>query len=138
MGKSAGLTAERGNGEEMNDEDSLRRLYEDMYAAMVAKDKSALQRVHDDSFVLVHMTGMRQDKETYIRSVMNGTLNYFSAVTEDLDIRIAGDTATMTGKSRVTAAVFGGGKHTWRLQLFFQAKKTETGWKLTKAEASTW
>lgn len=122
----------------MNDEAKLRKLYEDMYAAMVVKDEAELDRVHDDSFVLVHMTGMRQDKKTYIRSIMNGTLNYYSAVTEDLSIQISGDTATMTGKSRVNAAVFGGGKHTWRLQLFFHANKKKDGWKLTKAEASTW
>ena len=122
----------------MNDETKLRQLYEDMYAAMVAKDEAELDRVHDDSFVLVHMTGMHQDKKTYIRSILNGTLNYYSAATEDLSVLVDGDTATMTGKSRVNAAVFGGGKHTWRLQLFFHAKKTDYGWKLTKAEASTW
>ena len=122
----------------MNEEEKLGQLYEDMYTAMVAKDQAELVRIHDDSFVLVHMTGMHQDKKTYIRSIMNGTLNYYSAVTEDLAIRIDGAMATMTGKSRVSAAVFGGGKHTWRLQLVFHAKKTENGWKLTRAEASTW
>ena len=122
----------------MNDEEQLRRLYEDMYAAMVAKDAAALDRVHDDSFVLVHMTGMRQDKQTYIRSIANGTLNYYSAATEILSIQVAWDTATMTGKSRVNAAVFGGGRHTWRLQLFLHVRRIVGDWKLTKAEASTW
>ena len=122
----------------MNEETKLRQLYEDMYAAMAAKDEAELDRVHDESFVLVHMTGMHQDKKTYIRSILNGTLNYYSAVTEDLSVQVNGDDATMTGRSRVSAAVFGGGKHIWRLQLFFRANKTENGWKLTKAEASTW
>jgi ketosteroid isomerase-like protein len=122
----------------MNEETKLRQLYEDMYVAMAAKDEAELDRVHDNSFVLVHMTGMRQDKKAYIRSILNGTLNYYSAVTEELSVQVNGDTATMTGKSRVSAAVFGGGKHTWRLQLLLHAKKTENGWKLTKAEASTW
>lgn len=94
--------------------------------------------MHDESFVLEHMTGMRQDKKTYIHAILNGTLNYYSEVTENLSVQVNGDDATMTGKSRVNAAVFGGGKHTWRLQLFFHAKRTENGWKLTKAEASTW
>lgn len=122
----------------MNDEEKLCQLYEDMYAAMVTKNKAELDRVHDDSFVLVHMTGMNQDKNTYIHSILNGTLNYYSAVTEDLSVQVNGNKSTITGKSLVNAAVFGGGKHTWRLQLFFHAKKTESGWKLTKAEASNW
>ena len=122
----------------MNDREKLRRLYEDMYAAMTAKDKKELERVHDDSFVLVHMTGMHQDKQTYIKSILNGTLNYYSAVTEDLEIQVTGDTAVMTGRSRVTAAVFDGGRHTWRLQLTFRAKKAGEDWKLTRSEASTY
>lgn len=122
----------------MSDEEKLRQLYEDMYAAMVAKDAAELDRVHDDSFVLIHMTGMRQDKNAYIKAIGNGTLNYYSAETEGLEIRVRGSTATISGRSRVTAAVFGGGKHTWRLQLFFHAKKTDDEWRLTHAEASTY
>ena len=122
----------------MTDEQQLRQLYEDMYLAMIRQDEAELSRIHDDSFVLVHMTGMQQDKQAYIRSVINGMLNYYSAATEKLSVQVTGNTASMTGKSRVSAAVFGGGKHTWKLQLFFQARKTENGWRLTKAEASTW
>ena len=122
----------------MNDEEKLRQLYEDMYAAMVAKDENELDRVHDATFVLVHMTGMHQDKKAYIKAILNSTLNYYSAVTEDLEIQVEGNTAAMTGKSRVAAAVFGGGRHTWRLRLSFHAKKAGDDWRLTKAEASTY
>lgn len=94
-----------------------------MYNAMVKKDEAELLRVHDDSFVLVHMTGMQQDKTTYVRAIMDGTLNYYSAQTEELKIEVHGDTAKIVGRSKVTAAVFGGGKHTWKLQLLFNAKK---------------
>ncbi len=122
----------------MNDKEMLKQLYEDMYAAMVTKNESELLRVHDDSFVLVHMTGMRQDKKAYIRAIMDGTLNYYSAQTEDLQIDVHGDKAEITGKSRVTAAVFGGGKHTWRLKLSFNARKIDNEWKLTRSEAATY
>ncbi len=73
-----------------------------------------------------------------IRSILNGTLNYYSAQTEGLEISVTGDTAVMTGRSRVTAAVFGGGRHTWRLELTFHAVKKGGEWKLTRAEASTY
>ena len=122
----------------MTDKEMLALLYEDAYAAMIAKDGKELDRVHDDSFVLVHMTGMRQDKKAFIQAIMNGTLNYFNAETESLDINVTGETAVMTGRSRVAAAVFGGGRHIWRLQLRLHAKKNNQEWKLTKAEASTW
>lgn len=122
----------------MKEEEKLRQLYEDMYAAMTDRNESELNRVFDDAFVLVHMTGMRQDKKTYVRSILNGTLNYYSAETKSLSIYIDGDGAEMTGRSSVSAAVFGGGKQIWRLQLFLRAKKMGNVWKLTGAEASVW
>ncbi|MEE3450720.1 MAG: nuclear transport factor 2 family protein [Acutalibacteraceae bacterium] len=122
----------------MTDKEQIVRLYEDMYHAMVNKDKAELERVHDDSFVLIHMTGMRQSKKEYINAIIVGTLNYFSAVHEDMTIEENGDTAVLTGKSRVTAAVFGGGKHTWRLQLRFQLEKKNGEWYFTLASASTY
>ena len=122
----------------MDEKKQIEQLYHEMYRAMVNKDRAELEWVHDDSFVLVHMTGMHQSKQVYIDSIMDGTLNYFSEQTEGLDIQVSGDTAVMTGRSKVAAAVFGGGRHTWRLQLRFDLVKREEGWKLTKAQASTY
>ena len=120
------------------DRQQIERLYGDMYRAMMAKDRPALERIHDDRFTLTHMTGMRQSKAAYIESIMNGTLNYFSEQTERLDVSIDGDSAVMVGQSRVCAAVFGGGRHTWPLRLRFTLARTADGWKLTGAQASTY
>ena len=122
----------------MTDSEQIIQLYKEMYAAMVNKDRTTLERVHDDSFVLVHMTGMRQPKEVYISSIMDGTLNYYSAEHEDMQVESNGDTAVLTGRSKVTAAVFGGGKHTWRLQLRFQLMKKNGEWCFALASASTY
>ncbi len=122
----------------MTDKEQIIQLYKEMYTAMVNKDRAELERVHDDSFVLVHMTGMRQPKEVYISSIMDGTLNYYSAEHEDMQADIKGNTAVLIGKSKVTAAVFGGGKHTWRLQLRFQLVKKNSEWRFALASASTY
>ncbi len=95
----------------MDDKEQITKLYHDMYAAMVAKDEAELERVHDESFVLIHMTGMHQSKHEYIKAIMDGTLNYYSEQTDHLDVDINGDTAILIGRSRVYAAVFGGGRH---------------------------
>lgn len=122
----------------MNDKEQIVALYHDMYAAMVAKDEAELDRVHADSFVLVHMTGMRQDKKTYIRAIMDGTLNYYTEKTHEIEVEVDGDTATMTGRSYVSAAVFGGRRNTWRLTLRFDLQRLDGVWKLTRAQATTW
>ena len=122
----------------MTDKEQIILLYKEMYAAMVNKDRAELERVHDDSFVLVHMTGMRQSRQEYINALMDGTLNYYSASHEDMQVEVGGDSAVLTGKSKVTAAVFGGGKHTWRLQLRFQLVKKNGEWSFAVASASTY
>lgn len=122
----------------ITDEERITRLYEEMYSAMINKDRAELERIHDDSFVLFHMTGMKQPKHEYISAIMSGTLNYYSAVHGDMEVTINGDTARLTGKSKVTAAVFGGGKHTWRLQLDFELIRKNGEWYFTLASASTY
>ena len=122
----------------MNDKSQIEALYREMYKAMVEKDTATLSRVHDDDFELIHMTGMHQSKQVYIQSIANGTLNYYSAEHEQMDIRVNGNKATLTGRSRVNAAVFGGGRHTWRLQLYFDLVKEDGKWRFTLARASTY
>ena len=121
-----------------SDKQQIEQLYHEMYQAMVEKDTATLNRVHADEFVLVHMTGMRQSKQEYINAIADGTLNYFAAQHEQMDISIDGDTATLTGRSRVTAAVFGGGRGTWRLQLRFKLVKRDGHWLFSESRASTY
>lgn len=122
----------------MSDTELCRDAYREMYRAMIAKDSAALDDVLDDSFVLVHMTGTRQDKRAFIKAVVNGTLNYYSCRDDSIDVKINGDKATLIGKSQVSAAVFGGGKHTWRLEQDLTLVKRDGKWLITRSEASTY
>ncbi|MBQ8051611.1 MAG: nuclear transport factor 2 family protein [Bacteroidaceae bacterium] len=122
----------------MTDREQIAEQYRRMYRAMVEKDSATLEAVHAPEFVLVHMTGMRQSKPVYIQSILNGTLNYYSAVHEQMDIKVDGDHATLVGRSRVEAAVFGGGCHTWPLQLRFHLVRLGGQWLFTEAQASTY
>ena len=90
----------------------LEKLHEDMYSYMISKDTTALGKLLDDDFVLVHMTGMRQPKKEYLKAISNGTLNYFSCEDSEINTVIQGGKARLTGKSKVNAAVFGGGRNT--------------------------
>ena len=97
-----------------------------------------LRDVLDDSFVLVHMTGMRQSREEFINAILDGTLNYYSAEHEHMPVEINGDTAVLTGQSYVAATVFGGGRSNWRLQQKCSLKKVDGAWKITRSVASTY
>ena len=120
------------------DTEEIRQVYIRMYDGMISKNERILDEVLDDSFVLVHMTGMRQPKQAFIKAVLNGTLNYYSAEHENMPVEISGNTAVLTGQSYVAAAVFGGGRSNWHLQQKCSLKKTDGVWKITRSVASTY
>ena len=122
----------------MNDKELIIALYHQMYQAMVEKDTATLNRIHAPEFVLVHMTGLRQAKQAYIQAIADGTLNYYSAEHEQMDVAVNNEHATLQGRSRVLAAVFGGGRHSWNLQLTFQLVKRDGHWLFTESRASTY
>ena len=122
----------------MSGKEQIETCYRQMYRGMVEKDRGLLSEVLDDTFVLVHMTGMRQNKEAFIRAVENGTLNYYSADHQSMDAEVHGDVAKLVGRSVVNAAVFGGGRNTWHLQLRLKLIQADSAWKITGARASTY
>ena len=121
-----------------SDKQQIETLYKQMYRAMIDKDIAALDTILDDGSVLVHMTGNRQQKRDYLREIQNGTLNYYSVQDEEIIIDVDGERATMTGRSRVTAAVYGGGRHTWRLQIESTLVKKKGRWLFVEQKASTY
>ena len=112
----------------MDDKELLTQCYHTMYRGMIEKDMNLLGESLDESFVLVHMTGMRQTKCQYMDYIANGTLNYYSEKTEHMEITVQGEQAQLVGQSKVNAAVFGGGKHVWNLQLSMKAVKRNGKW----------
>ena len=122
----------------MNDKQQIARLYEDMLRYMIAKDTVSLGALLSDDSVLVHMTGHRQPKAEYLREIATGVLNYYSAQTDSIEITVDGDKAHLVGRSRVNAAVYGGGHHTWPLQMDSKLERIGGEWKITWTKASTY
>lgn len=118
------------------DEQQLKDLYHEMWQALLTKDISTLEKIHADDFVLIHMTGLRQPKAEYLRCVYDGILNYFSEQTENIFVDV--EKGKLIGQSKVNAAVFGGGRNTWRLQLDFNVEKIIGRWIFKSARASTY
>ena len=122
----------------MTEEEKIRDIYRRYWGGMIQKDTDLLRSLMSDEYYLEHMTGVRQSKETFLRGLIGGTFNYYSADHDSIEVRIEGDEAVMTGKSRVLAAVYGGGKHSWNLQGDFFLRRENDNWKLTRSKASTY
>lgn len=122
------------------DRTACEQLYRDLCALSIEKDGDGLRALFAPEYVLVHMTGMRQGGEEYIRAVLDGTLNYYSTQHDSIEAQVAPDglSARIRGRSRTEAAVFGGGRHTWRLQQDLRAVKRGGRWLLAESRASTY
>lgn len=122
----------------MNDIETIKEIYRRYWKCMIDKDESELLSLMSDDYYLMHITGTRQSIDEFISGLLDGTFNYYSAEHDDIQISVNGNTATMVGKSKVLAAVYGGGKSRWRLRGDFTLRKENENWKLTSSKASTY
>ncbi len=122
----------------MGEKAKISELYKDYWDYMVEKNIEGLRSLMSADYCLYHMTGVRQSADEFLKGLDNGTFNYYSADHDDIVVSVHGDEATMTGKSRVVAAVYGGGKGSWRLQGDFTLRKENGSWKFTSSRASTY
>lgn len=122
------------------DERALAEAYDEMWRCMVERDLAGLADVCAGEFALHHMTGMRQGREEFLNAVADGTLRYFEAEHDVVEAQVDEDgrTATVTGRTRVLAAVFGGGRHRWRLACRLRARKAAGSWRFTEEFVGTY
>ena len=122
----------------MNEEEKITELYKDYWNYMIKKNIEGLRGLMSSDYYLYHMTGVKQSVDEFLNGLKNGIFNYYSAEHDDIIVKVYGDEETMIGKSRVVAAVYGGGKGSWRLQGDFTLRKENDTWKLTSSKASTY
>ena len=122
----------------MNDIDRIKNMYEQYWEYMIDKDVRGLKSLMSEDYFLMHMTGVKQSADEFLSGLADGTFNYYSASHDAIDVRLNGDTAKMTGKSRVVAAVYGGGKGSWRLRGDFTLKKENGSRKFKMSKASVY
>lgn len=123
----------------MTDEgEQIRKLYRAYWRCMIDRDVQGLRRMMTEDYTLQHMTGVRQSADAFLRGLQDGTFRYFSAGHDGIEVTVEGDRAILVGKSRVLAAVYGGGPRLWRLRGDFTLRKERDGWKLSGSKASVY
>jgi len=122
----------------MDEKDIIIDMYRRYWQYMIEKNTDGLLSLMSKDYKLTHMTGVVQSREDFIRGLVIGTFNYYSADHDEIAVTVDGDKAVMTAKSRVLAAVYGGNKHSWRLRGDFTLKKENGIWRFTSSSASTY
>ena len=122
----------------MSETELIREMYREYWRCMIRKDADGLRGLMAEDYTLRHMTGVRQSAGTFLAGLLDGTFNYYSAEHDSIEVHVYGDRATLVGRSRVLAAVYGGGRHEWRLQGDFTLRREHGVWKFTGSRASTY
>jgi len=122
----------------MDETELIRELYWKYWQYMIEKNADGLRSLMTDDYSLLHMTGVKQPAEVFLKGLLDGTFNYYAADHDSIEVTAAGDHATLIGKSRVLAAVYGGGKHSWRLRGDFTLRKENGRWKFNSSSASAY
>ena len=93
---------------------------------MIDKNASVLSSVLASNSKLIHMTGLVESKEEYIKDILNGTLNYYDYEIESVDENKA--------VIKLLAKVYGGSKSWWRLAMYTKYIKEDGNLKILESK----
>jgi uncharacterized protein (TIGR02246 family) len=80
-------------------EQTIRKLDDERIQAQIHADAAALDRLYADDFIGVGPSGTVRTKPQVIADFTSGTLRFQSITTDDVRIRVYGNTAVQTGRS---------------------------------------
>ena len=85
-----------------NVEQAIRRLDKERIQAQVHADAEALDRIYADDFIGVGPSGTVRTKPQVIADFTSHDLKFQSITTEEVQVRVYGNTAVETGRSTMT------------------------------------
>jgi ketosteroid isomerase-like protein len=85
-----------------NIEQTIRRLDNERIQAQVHADEAALNRIYADDFIGVGPSGTVRTKPQVLADFTSGDLKFQSIITEEVQVRVYGNTAVETGRSTMT------------------------------------
>ncbi len=108
-----------------------------MCDAMAAKDAVTLDSLYSDDMRLIHMTGTVQNKEEFLSGMSDGTFVYHGIKVVSIDGRDDGRTAEVRLRTLTDATVYGGSRHTWRLESQLKLRKESARWQIYESRVTT-
>jgi len=86
---------------EKTPENEALRVENERIQAVLQRDTAALEQLLADELIYTHSTGRVDSKAQFIHSIQSGDLNYLAMKHSDLDARVYGEVAVLTGRSAV-------------------------------------
>lgn len=94
-----GLSAGQSAKAAPSSEQEIRGLEDERNRAIVRGDASALERMTADDYTFITLRGELRTKSEIVKGFQSGSFKYDSRTISDLNVRVYGDTAIVTGRS---------------------------------------
>lgn len=100
------------------------------YAAMIAEDFPALDRLLADDLLYTHSTAVTDTKAQYLHALKSGKYRYKASRREGVSVKVHGDVAIVNGRAFIDVDVDGTPKSL--SSVFVNAwVRTPSGWRMT-------
>ncbi len=83
----------------LSSEQEIKALEADRNRAILTGDAAALERMTSDDYTFITLRGELRTKAEIVRGFQSGSFKYDSRTISDLNVRVYGDTAIVTGRS---------------------------------------
>jgi len=104
-------------------EEVIKKLDDERIQAQIHADATALDHIYAADFIGVGPSGRVRTKPQVISDFTSGDLKFQSITTDDVQVRVYGNTAVETGRSTMMWRACGGGRscrvRPWVLRVFF-------------------
>jgi len=111
----------------MNEQEIL-GLEDKRFAAMVARDFAALDKLVHDDLLYTHSSGVTDTKPSWLESMKSGKVKYKSASCSERQVRFFGEVALIRGRAAIEVDI-GGQPKSLRLLFLNAWTRTPQGWK---------
>jgi ketosteroid isomerase-like protein len=112
----------------MSSEREILGLEDKRFAAMIAKDYGALERMVHEELLYTHSSGITDTKASWLDSMRSGKVKYRSASCSERKVRLVNEVALVNGRAQIEADI-GGEPRTLKLLFLNAWAKTPQGWK---------
>jgi ketosteroid isomerase-like protein len=109
------------------DKQKIQSVYQRIDNAMVNKDTETLEKILDDNYVLVHITGYHQPKQEWLEQIENEQMKYYKTMPQKTTITIEGNTAILICDTKLDARIYGF-RNTWSMQMKMHFEKRGDNW----------
>ena len=86
-------------GKASSEEKEIRALEEERNRAILKGDAAALERMTSDDYTFITLRGELRTKAEIVKGFKSGSFRYEARTISDLNVRVYGDTAIVTGRS---------------------------------------